>query len=295
MIAPVMHSDSATPDGAGSPLATDPAALDPQQPATADDFATLAIELHDSDGVEETIEAVVQFALQALNCSYAGVALTTRGQRPEIPAVTDPMVAEVYQLQMTSGSGPLVTAMKDRATVLIRDTTTDDRWPHWAAKVAALGVRSVLDVPLGTGAGSSTVGVLGLYSREPDAFSTDDEAVAHILARHASVAVAAARQEASLAEAVDARKLIGQAMGILMERFDLDSDQAFAVLKRYSQDHNLKLRVVAQHLIDTRKLPTRKTAVALNSAVLTTDPGTAAEPEGAADLATPGTSLSSDA
>ena len=44
-------------------------------------------------------------------------------------------------------------------------------------------------------------------------------------------------------------------MGILMERFDVDGDRAFAILKRYSQDNNTKLRDVAQHLIDTRKLP----------------------------------------
>ena len=58
-----------------------------------------------------------------------------------------------------------------------------------------------------------------------------------------------------MAQAVDARKLVGQAMGILMERYDLDSDRAFEVLKRYSQDNNRKLRDVAQELIDTRKLP----------------------------------------
>jgi AmiR/NasT family two-component response regulator len=96
---------------------------------------------------------------------------------------------------------------------------------------------------------------LSLYTLHPDAFTADDEAIAHILARHASVAVAAARHEETMARAVDARKLVGQAMGILMERFDLNGDQAFAVLRRYSQDTNTKLRDVAQHLIDTRKLP----------------------------------------
>jgi AmiR/NasT family two-component response regulator len=58
-----------------------------------------------------------------------------------------------------------------------------------------------------------------------------------------------------MAQAVDARKLIGQAMGILMERFGIDDDRAFAVLRRYSQHNNQKLRDVAQYLIDTRKLP----------------------------------------
>jgi AmiR/NasT family two-component response regulator len=44
-------------------------------------------------------------------------------------------------------------------------------------------------------------------------------------------------------------------MGILMERFDVNDAQAFAILKRYSQDTTTKLRDVAQQLIDTRKLP----------------------------------------
>ena len=224
--------------------------------ASADAFARLAVELHDAPGVEETVDAVVQFALQALNCTYAGIALYASGSRPEIAAVTDPVVADVYELQIDSESGPLVTALRERTTVLIRDTTTDGRWPQWAERVAQLGVRSVLDVPLQTGGGGRpTVGVLGLYNPEPDAFSEDDEAIAHILARHASVAVASARHEETMAQAVDARKLVGQAMGILMERFDVDGDRAFAILKRYSQDTNTKLRDVAQQLIDTRRLP----------------------------------------
>ena len=163
---------------------------------------------------------------------------------------------DVYHLQISTENGPLVTAMKQRTPILIRDTATDDRWPQWAAKVSSLGVRSVLDVPLTTGDGSrAAIGVLGLYSPNADAFDEDDEAIAHILARHASVAVASARHEETMAKAVDARKLVGLAMGILMERFDIDDDRAFAILKRYSQDTNTKLRDVAQQLVDTRKLP----------------------------------------
>jgi GAF domain-containing protein len=227
-------------------------AADSAAGASADGFAQLASELHGSEGVEETVETVVQFALQALNCSHAGVALARRGQ-PEVPAATDPVVAQIYQWQMEAGRGPLVESMREHTTLLVRDTGTDERWPDWAGKVRSLGVRSVLDVPLTTAAG--TVGVLGLYSVVPDAFSDDDEAIAHILARHASVAVATARNEENMAQAVDARKLVGQAMGILMERYDVNGDQAFAILKRYSQDTNTKLRDVAQHLIDTRRLP----------------------------------------
>ncbi|WBQ03500.1 ANTAR domain-containing protein [Kribbella sp. CA-293567] len=226
----------------------------PVEPAVAATrFAELAVELHDSGGVEETVEAVVEFALQALDCSYAGIALAVRGRRFEVPAVTDPVVAAIYESQVAGGKGPLVECMAGHVTVRVRDTAVEERWPEWAERVLGLGVRSVLDVPLTTAAGA--LGVLGLYSTEVDAFGADDEAIAHILARHASIAVATARHEASMAAAVDARKLVGQAMGILMERFDVDGDRAFAILKRYSQDTNTKLRDVAQQLIETRQLP----------------------------------------
>ena len=117
--------------------------------------------------------------------------------------------------------------------------STDERWPRWQTAAANAGIGSALHVPMR--ASDRKTGVLSLYNSEPKAFTVDDEAIAHILARHASVAVATARQEA-MAQAVDARKLVGQAMGILMERFDIDGDQAFAVLRRYSQDTNTKLR-----------------------------------------------------
>ncbi|MGZ0149027.1 GAF and ANTAR domain-containing protein [Kribbella sp. WER1] len=227
---------------------------EPDLANSADTFARLAIELHDAPGVEETIDAVVQFAQQALSCTYAGVALYTRGSQAEIAAVTDPVVTAFYERQIATESGPLITALRERTVVLIQDTASDARWPQLGADSPA--IRSVLDVPLATGdAARRTVGVLGLYGAEPGALTADDEAIAYVLAQHASVAVASARHEETMAQAVDARKLVGQAMGILMERFDVDGDRAFAILKRYSQDTNTKLRDVAQQLIDTRKLP----------------------------------------
>jgi GAF domain-containing protein len=221
--------------------------------AVADVFARLAVELHEESSVEETVEAVLQFALQAVKCTHAGVALSHRGGRLETVAVTDPVVEQSDQLQLECDEGPTLDVLAERDTVLVPDTGAELRYPDWAPKVAALGLRSVLSVRLATT--GSTLGVLQLFNTEPYAFETDDDAVAHILARHASVALANARQEATLWQAIDARKLVGQAQGILMERFGIDSDQAFAVLRRYSQDHNIKLRDVAQRLIETRRLP----------------------------------------
>jgi len=219
----------------------------------ADVFARLAVELHGEPGVEETVEAILQFALQAVSCTYAGVVLHQRGGRLQTAAVTDPLVEQCDQLQLECGEGPSLMVADGVDTVLVPDTASDDRWPDWAPKAAALGLRSVLSVRLHTN--GAPLGVLQLFNSEPYAFETDDDAVAHILARHASVAVASARQEASLWQAIDARKLVGQAQGILMERFGIEGDKAFAILRRYSQDNNIKLREVAQRLVDTRHLP----------------------------------------
>jgi GAF domain-containing protein len=227
--------------------------VDDDSASVAGVFARLAIELHEEPGVEETVEAVLQFALQAVSCTHAGVALSHRGGKLETVAVTDPVVEKSDQLQLECGEGPSLDVIAGRGTILVPDTADEPRYPDWSTKVALLGLGSVLTVRLA--ASGSTLGLLQLFNTEPYAFEPDDDAVAHILARHASVALANARQEASLWQAIDARKLVGQAQGILMERFDIGSDQAFAVLRRYSQDHNIKLRDVAQRLIDTRKLP----------------------------------------
>jgi GAF domain-containing protein len=220
-------------------------------------FAGLALELHQEPGVEETIDAVLQFALLAVGCTHAGVVLVRRGGRLDPAASTAPVVRQIDQLQLEYGEGPTLTSVADRNDVglLVKDLALDERWPVWGPEAAALGLRSALALRLHTG--GATLGVLELFHPEPDAFGADEDAVAHILARHASVAVATARQEASLWQAVDARKLIGQAQGMLMERFAMDEDQAFAVLRRYSQDYNIKLRDVADRLICTRKLPDR--------------------------------------
>jgi GAF domain-containing protein len=225
-----------------------------QKHSSAEAFGRLAAELQAADGVELTVETVVQYALQAVWCDFAAVVLITRGRRPQIMALTDPRLADLYRHQIDAGGGPMITALEERSALLIPDVETETRWsPEWNKQMLATGIRSAVHVPLLVAGRPEAV--LALYSAEPDAFSDDDLDVARILAQHASAAIAAARDTASLTEAVDARRLIGAAMGMLMERYQLDETRAFEVLRRYSMDTNRKLRDVAQELIGTGKLP----------------------------------------
>lgn len=221
--------------------------------ASAESLAELALALHDESSVTETVELVVDYALSALACDYAAVVFLSGRSRVETAAATDPLLYELDEIRRSAPDAPGFEPLHTDTWVAISDTLDEPRWPQWAEQVAALGIRSVLAVRLSTSA--STVGALTLYSRKPDAFDHDDRAVAHLIARHAAVALASARQQEHLWLAVDARKLVGQAQGILMERYGLSSDRAFSVLMRYSQDHNVKLRDVAGQLVSGGSLP----------------------------------------
>lgn len=216
--------------------------------ATAEVFARLALELHGEHGVTETVTAVVQFAVTALGCTSAGLCLVDGGGVLRTASVTDPVLADRLQLD----SPPALTMVAEgHDLVMVADSLHETRWAAWSTGMAELGLRSALLVRLGVR--DRTYGVLQLFDRRPDAFGREDAEVADVLARHASIAVASAQHEASLWQKVDARKQVGQAQGILMERFGIDADQAFGILRRYSQESNLKLREVAVQLTTNRR------------------------------------------
>jgi hypothetical protein len=79
--------------------------------------------------------------------------------------------------------------------------------------------------------------------------------VAEAFAHHASLALGAVIERDNLNQAVTARHRVGLAQGILMTRRQLTADQAFALLKRESQNTHVKLRAIAQTVILTGDLP----------------------------------------
>lgn len=219
----------------------------------ASDFAEMALALHEEPDVEQTLERVVEYAQQATVCDDAGLILLHGQGRMETAVASDPRVRKADELQTELADGPCVQAIHGQASIVVDDTGTDPRWPTWGPRAAELGLRSLLVVRLHTA--SKTLGSLNLYGGRSGMFDDDDIDVAEIFGRHASIALASAREEDGLRQAIGARHLIGLAQGILMERYGLDADRAFAVLRRYSRHTNVKLRAVAERVIATGRLP----------------------------------------
>ena len=208
----------------------------------------------EGSGPALTMERAIHLAVQLIRgANEAGIALNHRGRDIETPVSTDEVVARVDAWQYELREGPCLDAILKQDVVLSRDVGTDERWPTWGPKVAKeTGIRSMLCCRLFTHEG--LVGGLNLYSYAVDGFNDDDIEDGLALAAQAAVAIATARQIEQLQFAVDSRTVIGQAQGILMERFSIDPGQAFAVLARVSQGRNVKLRQIAEELVQTRTL-----------------------------------------
>lgn len=219
----------------------------------AREFADLAEATHAKPDPTETAEQVVAFARHQLDADWAGITLIASGGRLTTLAPSDPLVETVDRLQYDLDEGTCRDSSWHGQTLTAVDLGSDPRWPRWGPQVAALGINSALAAELATD--TRRIGSINLYWGRRRNISADDAAYAHIFARHAALALRTSLNEANLHVALDTRKLIGAAQGILMERHGLDLDQAFQVLRRYSQDNNLKLRAVAEQLVATRKLP----------------------------------------
>lgn len=213
-------------------------------------FAHLAEEMFAAGGSAETASQVIEIACHELDMDDAGVVMVRRGGHLETIAETSELFGQLIGTDRVRDDIPFFDQSWSAESLAIGDLTAEHRWPDWVARVVALDSRSLLTVELTSSANQRRPGFLALFGAQCRTFDQDDLAFAQILARHAALAISSAEHNDHLTTALDSRKLIGQAQGILMERYRIDDATAFAVLKRYSQDRNVKLRLIARQLVD---------------------------------------------
>lgn len=213
----------------------------------------LARDLGDATDVDGTLRGALRLAVEFTPCDVASVEMQ-RNRDIEMVAASDPVAERAHELQQKFDEGPCLEVKWDEEGVnVVTDIADDQRWPRWSQHARELGLESLLAVRLFTGQG--TVGALDLYSRDRREYHYDDILTARIVAARVSAAIASARREENLWAAVDSRHSIGIAQGMLMERYGITADQAFGVLRRYSQESNRKLRDIAEGVIENRRLP----------------------------------------
>jgi GAF domain-containing protein len=232
-----------------------PQAADGGWPKLADRLAAMARDLLAQESVQDTVDRISDHAVALIDgCDAAGI-LTLRRRAVRTVSATDDVVRASDAVQGELREGPCFDAVTLEGSVQhIPDLReAGDSWPRYAPRAVELGLRSAMGFRLFDR--HNTLGALNVYSYRPNAFTHQDEHVGWLLASHAAVAFAHARTEDQLQTALQSRDEIGQAIGIVRERFNLGQDQAFAVLKRTSQDLNIKLREIAEKIIRGEDLP----------------------------------------
>lgn len=224
-----------------------------------DQFESLTLLLLDATSVAEALQHVVDAAVLAVpGADVASVTMRGPDGAVRSAAWTDETAAELDHAQDAAGRGP-VADVTSQGCVTSDDLGADTRWPEFAASAVERGYRAVIVAEMLPAAGPEQVsGALTIYSRRPGGLSRTDRDTALLLAMHGSLALAHVRtaeladlQRAQLRQAVDSRDLIGQAKGILMHRQGISADEAFDLLRRTSQDLNVKLVDLA-HTLTTR-------------------------------------------
>ncbi|MGE2734907.1 GAF and ANTAR domain-containing protein [Mycolicibacterium vaccae] len=180
----------------------------------------------------------------------AGVLFVGKDGGFESVAGTSDLPHRLDELQMRYSEGPCLEAATREQVVCTEDFRTEKRWPMYSPAAVELGVLSSLSFKLYTS--SRTAGALNLFALEPNAFGAADETTGTILAAHAAAAIMASRNTEQLESALATRDRIGQAKGIVMERYNITDVAAFEMLRKLSQDSNVKLADIAQRVIDTR-------------------------------------------
>ena len=216
----------------------------------AEALAEAAHQINVRRPLTEVLQDLVDMAGRSLpGVDHVGISVTHTGGGIETVAATDDLVLKLDQLQYELNEGPCLTAMRNELVVVVNHADREQRWPRFIERAAALGLRSQMGLRLY--ANNETVGGLNLYATQCEQIDPEVVHVANLFASQAALVLGKARMEEHLTEAMVTRQRVGVAVGIIMQRYDMDEDRAFQYLARVSQSSNVKLRQIAEQLVSS--------------------------------------------
>jgi len=197
----------------------------------------------------DTLQTIVEVACNSLpGFDHVGIATVEKRGNIETRAFTGDLVLPLDKMQYELREGPCSAALQGDDPVCVSNMQHEQRWPRYVPQAREAGVRSQMAVKLYLD--EHTLGGINFYSTISDDVCDDAQALARAFATHAAIALGHAQERETLIEGLQTRGAIGQAIGILMERYEMNQDRAFAFLIRASSHGNIKLRAVAQELVD---------------------------------------------
>lgn len=228
----------------------------PSAKSTHSSVALLARRLADqriSSEAELLRIAVVGVLDQVVDAECSGITLADK-EALRTAAATSRVPTLLDELQTAAGDGPTLHAVVEWNSHVVRvdDYATEKRWPAYVEQATrCTSVRSSLSFQLYRA--EEAMGVLNVYSAKAHAFSAEAQDVGLAIATHTALALHFARRDVQFTTALASRDVIGQAKGMIMERFRVDVQQAWQLLRALSQNENTPVHTVARQLIAAEK------------------------------------------
>jgi hypothetical protein len=219
-------------------------------------FTSLAELVHQGSTPKEIHAAIcVAATLMVPGCDHASLMICRDGAC-STAAVSDPIAHKIDKLELALGTGPCLDAIDEQTAQMASDLTTGSRWPELAARVVAeTPVRGAMSLRMPLD--HAEVGALNLFSDTVNAFDNTSVERAVVLAAFGTVATNATahgEDAAGLRRGLVSNRAIGKAIGMLMVLNDVSDDDAFDILRRTSQDTNVKVVDVAVDFIRRRSV-----------------------------------------
>jgi GAF domain-containing protein len=215
-------------------------------------IAAAARTISQSQGLDETLQTIAEVARESVpGFDQVGISALHKNGKIETKAATGDLVLRLDDIQYSLDEGPCVDTLRESNVVPVPRIRHDQRWPRFVPQAVALGLRSQLAVKLYLD-NEGTLGGINFYSTTSEELHPEAEALADLFAAHSAIALGHARERETLNAALHTRKVIGQAIGIIMERYQMNEDRAFAFLVRASSHGNVKLRDIALELVNQR-------------------------------------------
>jgi GAF domain-containing protein len=208
----------------------------------------------DTDSDTVIAELAEHAAVEIPGAQYAGVTVTRNAKHIDTPAATHKWPILLDEIQQLHREGPCLTAAWEEKIIHIADLEADDRFPLYRRDaLEQTPIRSIMAFEMFIA--GETMGALNVYAEEAHAFGQASRDIGLIFAAHSSVAWNAAQRDEQFKRALASRDSIGQAKGMIMERYGVDAVQAFEVLRKLSQDSNVPLVQVAKELVAKAQTP----------------------------------------
>lgn len=204
--------------------------------------------MNDPQSAAQALCALTVGAVEAIpGADYASITIRHRDGRVETVAASDPLIEALEARQYELREGPCYATATEHTITVSFDMERDGRWPRYGPIAAQAGVHAQMGVLLAEDRSTRTG--LNVYASKPHHFDDASVEVAELFASHAAVAMGYLKAVQTLGEAVTTRQVIGEAVGIVMERYQIDDERAFQFLVRTSQHSNVKLREVAAQIV----------------------------------------------